>query len=85
VLEADDVHAGHLQLHGDPLILDSDVERAVPVHVRAKLAVFFLGARRGHHEGDRHKGERGCKWLAHDRAPRSVRASGHNGQHRKRK
>ena len=59
MLEADDVHAGHLELHGDALVLDGDVERAVAVHVRAELAVLFLGAGRGRQQGHRRKGERG--------------------------
>ncbi len=72
MLEADDVHAGHLQLHGNALVLDSDVQRAVAVHVRAEFAVLFLGTRGGRQQGHRGKGERNCELLAHGRAPRSV-------------
>ena len=44
MLEADDVHAGNLELHGDALVLDRDVEGAVAVHVGSKLTVLILGA-----------------------------------------
>ena len=37
VLEGSDVHAGHLELHGDALVLHRDVEIAVAVHVGAEL------------------------------------------------
>jgi hypothetical protein len=47
VLEADDVHAGHLQLHRHAFVLDCDVEGAMPVLVSAELAVLLLGTRRG--------------------------------------
>ena len=57
VLEADDVHAGHLQLHGDALVLDGDVQRAVAVHVRAELAVLLLGAGRRSSAGTSPQGQ----------------------------
>ena len=41
VLEADDVHARHLERHGYLVALDGDVERAVAVNVRAELAMLL--------------------------------------------
>ena len=61
VLEADDVHAGHLQLHGDAFVLDRDVERAVAVHVGAELAMLLLGAQgRGQGDGRQRGDEMKC-------------------------